>query len=135
MMENEAWLYLSMENWRHRACKESEFPGQKEHRAKCPSINVLMGDSSIVAVLRPQRASHTTACDKLKNLPIIILANKQDIQFAASPENIAAAFGIPELSRHNKITVLPLEMPPESDEVNKSVLRVKKIVTNICFGK
>ncbi|GIY12056.1 ADP-ribosylation factor-like protein 3 [Caerostris darwini] len=76
-----------------------------------------------------------TACDKLKNLPIIILANKQDIQFAASPENIAAAFGIPELSRHNKITVLPLEMPPESDEVNKSVLRVKKIVTNICFDQ
>ncbi|CAL1287344.1 unnamed protein product [Larinioides sclopetarius] len=76
-----------------------------------------------------------TACDKLKKTPIIILANKQDLQNAASPESIAAAFGIPELSRQNKIAVFPLEMPPDSDGVSQSVLKVKKIAIDLCLGK
>ncbi|KAF8785902.1 ADP-ribosylation factor-like protein 3 [Argiope bruennichi] len=75
-----------------------------------------------------------TACDR-KSTPIVILANKQDLENAASPENIAAAFGIPELSKRNKIAVLPLEMPPFMDEVSPTVYRAKKAIIDLCFGK
>ncbi|GFT02165.1 ADP-ribosylation factor-like protein 3 [Nephila pilipes] len=74
-----------------------------------------------------------TACDKLRNLRIIILANKQDLQNAASPKEVEAAFGIPELS--NRIEVFPLEMPPDVDGIDQSLLKVKNTVIMTCMNK
>ncbi|XP_015913064.1 uncharacterized protein [Parasteatoda tepidariorum] len=69
------------------------------------------------------------ACDKLKNVPIFILANKQDLKNAFSPMDIADAFEVPELTKYYKIAVHPLEMPPDAQPRNESVMFIKNVIS------
>lgn len=65
----------------------------------------------------------------------LLFSSLKDLKNATSSENIGAAFGLPELSRQNKIAVYPLEMPPGLETCNKSVNTVKNIVVNLCCGE
>lgn len=53
--------------------------------------------------------------ERLKNVPILVLANKQDLPGAKSVEDISTALGLDELKQLNfDVHIMPLQMPPDS---------------------
>lgn len=77
------------------------------------------------------------ANEKLKKVPFVILANKQDLPNALPGEDIAEAFGAVELTRQRKVQVLPLQVPLSQAQAksHESVQTAKNLIFELCSQK
>lgn len=84
-------------------------------------VLVYMVNSADTQRLRP--AAHEfrriLQDERLKHVPILVLANKQDLPGAKSVEDISATLGLDELRKQNfNVHILPLQMPSDSSHQN-----------------
>ena len=67
------------------------------------------------------------ADDRLANVPVLLIANKQDVPNALTPDQIADALDLGSVlpSKH-KIKVLGAQTPSKATERHQSILEVEK---------
>lgn len=73
--------------------------------------------------------------ERLKNVPILVLANKQDLPGAKSVEDISSILGLDELKQLNfNVHILPLQMPSDSS-CQGTVAEVKHKILHLSRGR
>lgn len=69
--------------------------------------------------------------ERLRNVPILVLANKQDLPGAENVEDIATILGLEELRRRNfRVHILPLQMPSDMNH-ESSVAEAKHMIIRL----
>lgn len=69
--------------------------------------------------------------ERLRRVPVLVLANKQDLPGAQCVEDVATILGLEELRRHNfRVHILPLQMPSDTNH-GSSVAEAKRMIINL----
>ncbi|CAN8024101.1 unnamed protein product [Ixodes persulcatus] len=69
--------------------------------------------------------------ERLRKVPILVLANKQDLPGAESVEEIATILGLEELRRRSfRVHILPLQMPSDTNH-KSSVAEAKHMIIRL----
>ncbi|CAN7990899.1 unnamed protein product [Ixodes hexagonus] len=69
--------------------------------------------------------------ERLKRVPVLVLANKQDLPGATNVEDIASTLGLEELRRRNfRVHILPLQMTSDTSH-KTSVAEAKRMIIHL----